>query len=108
MICTLLVAVVIIKVQYVSIAALCTIYFFMSIMYPTIFALGIEDLGDQVKKASSYIVMGIVGGALCPMLMGKIADNSSMTIGFFVPLICFSLVFFYGIWGCKLRSHSVM
>jgi len=80
----------------------------MSIMYPTIFALGIKDLGEQVKKASSYIVMGIVGGALCPMLMGKIADISSMTTGFFVPLICFSLVFLYGIRGYKIRSHSVV
>jgi MFS transporter, FHS family, L-fucose permease len=108
MISILLVALVIMKLKYVSIAALCSIYFFMSIMYPTIFALGIRDLGKQVKKASSYIVMGIVGGALCPMVMGKIADISSMTIGFFVPLVCFSLVFFYGIWGCKIRSYSMV
>ena len=83
--------------------ALCAIYFFMTIMYPTIFALGINDLGQQVKKASSYIVMAIVGGALCPMLMGKIADIYSMTTGFIVPLGCFLVVFFYAIKGCKLR-----
>jgi len=103
MACIVLVALVIMKVQFVSIAALCAIYFFMSIMYPTIFALGIKDLGEQVKKASSYIVMGIVGGALCPMLMGKIADIYSMTTGFIVPLGCFLVVFFYAIKGCKLR-----
>jgi len=65
----------------------------MSIMYPTIFALGIKDLGEQVKKASSYIVMGIVGGALCPMLMGKIADISSMTTGFFRTIDMFFISF---------------
>ncbi|MCK9414707.1 MAG: MFS transporter [Prolixibacteraceae bacterium] len=101
--CMVLVALVIMKLPFVSIAALCAVYFFMSIMYPTIFALGIKDLGEQVKKASSYIVMGIVGGAFCPMLMGKIADTYSMTIGFIVPLVCFSFVFLYAYKGCKLR-----
>lgn len=101
--CMALVALVIMKLPFVSIAALCAVYFFMSIMYPTIFALGIKDLGEQVKKASSYIVMGIVGGAFCPMLMGKIADMYSMTIGFIVPLVCFSFVFLYAYKGCRLR-----
>jgi len=101
--CMVLVALVIMKLPFISIAALCAVYFFMSIMYPTIFALGIKDLGEQVKKASSYIVMGIVGGAFCPMLMGKIADTYSMTIGFIVPLVCFSFVFLYAYKGCKLR-----
>ena len=101
--CMVLVALVISEINIVSIAALCAVYFFMSIMYPTIFALGISGLDDQVKKASSYIVLGIVGGALCPLLMGKIADMSSMTIGFIVPLVCFFFVFLYAYKGSKIR-----
>jgi len=101
--CVVLTTFVILKIEFVSIAALCALYFFMSIMYPTIFALGIKDLGDQVKKASSYLVLGIVGGAVCPILMGRIADVSSMTVGFIVPLICFSFVFLYAFKGSKLR-----
>jgi MFS transporter, FHS family, L-fucose permease len=98
----ILLALVIMKLPFVSIAALCLVYFFMSIMYPTIFALGIRDLGEQVKKASSYLVMAIVGGALCPMFMGKIADTYSMSIGFIVPLVCFFFVFLYAVKGSKV------
>ena len=82
-----------------SIIALFMSYFFMSIMYPTIFALGIRGLGEQTKKAASYLVMGIMGGALCPIFMGWIADQYSMAIGFVVPLICFVVVAFYGLIG---------
>jgi FHS family L-fucose permease-like MFS transporter len=101
--CVALTALVIFEINYVSLIALCALYFFMSIMYPTIFALGIKDLGNQVKKASSYIVMGIIGGAVCPMFMGMIADTYSMSIGFIVPLICFAFVLFYGVKGAKIR-----
>ena len=105
--CMLLIALVIMEVPFFSIGALCAVYFFMSVMYPVIFSLGIKSLGKQVKKASSYIVMGIVGGAVCPMLMGKIADTWSMTIGFIVPLVCFFFVFLYGWKGHKLRSFKL-
>ena len=50
----------------------------MSIMFPTIFALGIFGLGQRAKKASSFIVMAIVGGALLPKLMGEVADRTSL------------------------------
>jgi FHS family L-fucose permease-like MFS transporter len=73
----------------VGAGALLASFFFMSIMFPTIFALGIRGLGEQTKQASSFIVMAIVGGAIVPMLMGRIADVASMRVGFIVPLVCF-------------------
>jgi FHS family L-fucose permease-like MFS transporter len=77
-------------------------YFFMSIMFPTIFALGIFGLGARAKGASAYIVMGIVGGALLPKVMGAVADHYDMSRGFIVPLICFALIALYGYGWPKL------
>ena len=81
---------------WTSIIALMLSYFFMSIMYPTIFALGIRGLGDKTKLAASWIVMSIVGGAIMPMFMGWLADRYSMRVGFLMPLGCFVFIMFYG------------
>jgi MFS transporter, FHS family, L-fucose permease len=86
---------------WVSVIALFSTYFFMSVMFPTIFALGIKGMGPLTKKASSILVMSIVGGALIPVLMGRIADVSTMALGFIVPLVCFAFIVFYGIRGYK-------
>jgi FHS family L-fucose permease-like MFS transporter len=89
----LLMGVVIVGSGMPAIAALSLTYFFMSIMFPTIFALGLVGLGAaETKRASSFIVMAIVGGAAAPPLMGWIADTSSTRIGFAVPLLCFAVV----------------
>lgn len=71
-------------------------FFFMSVGFPTIFALGIRGLGDHTKFGSSLIVMSIVGGAIAAPFMGHIADLHSMRIAFVVPLVCFVLVALYG------------
>jgi FHS family L-fucose permease-like MFS transporter len=76
----------------------------MTIMFPTIFALGIKDLSGLTKKASSFIVMMVAGGAVCPALMGKIADVSSMALGFIIPLLCYIIVFFFGLFGYKIQK----
>ncbi len=80
---------------WVSVFSVFASYFFMSIMFPTIFALGIFGLGDKTKKASAFIVMAIMGGALLPKLMGAIADKYDMCHGFIVPAACFAFVAFY-------------
>jgi len=80
------------------------IFFFMSIMFPTIFALGIKGLGEKTKKASSFIVMSIVGGAIFPMFMGWIADVSSMSVGFYAPIPLFAFILYYAIEGHKVRQ----
>jgi fucose permease len=80
-------------------------FFFMSVGFPTIFALSIRGLGDYTKLGSSLIVMSIVGGAIAAPFMGHIADLHSMRIGFVVPLVCFAFVAVYGyMWPrlCKL------
>lgn len=86
-----------------SVVALIAIFFFMSIMFPTIFALGVKDLGARTKEGSSFIIMSIVGGAVMPYVMGSIADSASTAIAFIVPLICFVVVLFYGWKGYKVR-----
>jgi len=88
---------------WVSLIALYTTFFFMSIMFPTIFALGIKDLGEKTKKASSFIVMSIVGGALFPSIMGLVADNYGMSIGFLTPIPLFAFILYYAVKGHKVR-----
>ena len=77
--------------------------FFMSIMFPTIFSLGIDDLKENTKPASSLIVMAIIGGAIFPVIMGYIIDNSNdnIQVGYWVPLVCFIVVLYYGLVGHK-------
>ncbi len=84
--------------------ALFASFFFMSVGFPTIFALGIRGLGEYTKLGSSLIVMSIVGGAIAPPFMGHIADTHSMRVGFVVPLICFIFVALYGFAWAKLNT----
>ena len=90
-----------------SVIALFMTYFFMSVMFPTIFALGIKELGPLTKKASSFLVMSIVGGAIIPVIMGRIADISTMALGFIVPLICFAFIVYYGLSGYKVKRAVI-
>ena len=79
--------------------------FFMSIMFPTIFALGIKELGEETKLASSFLVMSIIGGGLAPIIMGFISDKTgSMQTAYVVPLFCFLFVLYYGLRGYKIKS----
>jgi MFS transporter, FHS family, L-fucose permease len=98
--------VVFLKLGWVSVACVFLSYFFMSIMFPTIFALGISGLGARAKRASSYIVMAIMGGAILPKLMGAVADRFDMSRGFIVPMVCFAFVAFYGLYWPRLRGTS--
>jgi FHS family L-fucose permease-like MFS transporter len=84
------------KLGWLSVVCVFLSYFFMSIMFPTIFALGIFGLGARAKKASAFIVMAIMGGAILPKVMGYVADVFDMSRGFIVPMVCFAFVAFYG------------
>jgi len=89
----------------VVVYALIAIAFFMSIMFPTIFSLGIKDVGADTKMASSLIVMSIVGGALLPPVLGVISDaTGSIQNGYIVPLLCFVVVFLFATKGHKVKS----
>jgi FHS family L-fucose permease-like MFS transporter len=102
--CCLLLPVVSIRAGWFSLIALYGVFFFMSVMFPTIFALGIKDLGPKTKKASSFLVMSIVGGAIFPPVMGLIADKFNMSVGFFAPIPLFAFILYYGLKGYKVQG----
>jgi FHS family L-fucose permease-like MFS transporter len=95
---------------HVAVYAVMATPFFMSIMFPTIFALGIKGLGEETKIASSFLVMAIIGGAVAPLLMGVISDaTGSIQVAYIVPLICFAYILFYGVKGHKIipqKAHA--
>jgi FHS family L-fucose permease-like MFS transporter len=81
--------------------AVVMIGFFHSIMFPTIFALSLKNLGAHTKRGSSLLVMAIIGGALFPMLMGYISDRTSIQAAFIVPLVCYAYVLYFAVRGFK-------
>ena len=76
----------------ISLVALFLVYVFEAIMFPTIFAISLKGLGNKTKRASSFLMMSPVGGAIGPVLMGYVADNSNMSLSFIIS-ICFFLLF---------------
>jgi FHS family L-fucose permease-like MFS transporter len=92
---------------WVSFIALMMLNFFMSIMFPTIFSLGIVGLGGDTKFGSSLIIMSIVGGALLPPVFGYISDvTDHIQSAYIVPLVCFAVVFSFGAFGTKKEEAS--
>lgn len=85
----------------IAVWALVLIGFFHSIMFPTIFALGIKNLGPLTKRGSSLMVMAIVGGLFFPPIMGRISDASNIQTAFIVPLICYMYILYFGLVGYK-------
>jgi FHS family L-fucose permease-like MFS transporter len=77
---------------WLSFACLIGLQFTFSIMFPTIFGLGLKHLNDLREKASSFIVMGVVGGALFPPIMGYVADKTSVAIAYLLPIICYTVI----------------
>jgi FHS family L-fucose permease-like MFS transporter len=91
----------------ITIYALIGICFFMSIMFPTIFSLGIKNLGSDTEMASSLIVMSIVGGAILPRIFGLISDGTgNIQLGYIVPLCCFLVVAYFGWKGYKVKLEN--
>lgn len=86
----------------IAVYAVMLIPFFMSIMFPTIFAMGISGLGEEAKIGSSFIVMSIVGGAIFPLMMGQISDltGGNIQLAYSVPIICFIVVGYFA-WRFK-------
>jgi MFS transporter, FHS family, L-fucose permease len=81
--------------------AIVLVGFFNSIMFPTIFALSLKNLGKLTKRGSSLLVMSIIGGALLPAAMGKISDVSNIQRAFVVPLICYLYVIYFAVSGYR-------
>jgi FHS family L-fucose permease-like MFS transporter len=92
------------ELGWVSLIALYGVFFFMSIMFPTIFALAIKSLGHNTKEASSFLVMAVAGGAVFPPIMGAVADNYGMATGFLVPIPLFLFILYYALRGYKVLA----
>ena len=92
---TLAMAVLLSGAGVAGVAAFMLCYLCESIMFPTIFALALKGVGQHTKRASSFLIMSIVGGAIAPVLMGFIADHASMAMAFIVPLCCFVVIAAY-------------
>lgn len=93
---------VLLDVGMASLVALLCGYAFEAIMFPTIFALSLRGLGRHTKRASSFLMMSPVGGVVGPLLMGLVADSSTMVMAFIVPLAAYCVV-----WGYARKMMSV-
>ena len=92
---------------WVGAMCLLTTSLFMSIMFPTIFALGLKGMGDKTKTAGSLLVMAILGGAALTKLMGMLADSSGLQAAYLVPVVCFAGVALYAWFGGEHKEQQV-
>ena len=97
--------VVLLDVGVVSLIALLCGYAFEAIMFPTIFAISLRGLGDYTKRASSFLMMSPIGGAVGPLLMGYVADISTMSFSFVVPLFGYAVVLIYSYMVMAKKLH---
>lgn len=86
-----------------AISCIIGIGLFNSIMFPTIFSLAIKNLNKDTPTGSSLLIMSIVGGALIPIIQGKIADLTNVQISYLTPILCYAYLLFYGLTGYKVR-----
>jgi len=90
-----------------AVLAIVLVGFFNSIMFPTIFALSLKNLGRLTKRGSSLLVMSIIGGALIPAAMGRISDASNIRTAFLAPLVCYAYVIYFAVWGFQPKNAPV-
>jgi alpha-L-fucosidase len=93
---------------YFSIWCLALVGLFTSIMYPIIFTLSIKDLGNYTKTASSLLIMGVVGGAVLPPIMGFISDRAGIRWAFIAPMACYVYVAFYAVKGHVVKRKPLV
>ena len=87
-----------------AVFALMGVPFFMSIMFPTIFSLSIRGLGSKTKRGSSLLIMGIVGGAVIPPIVGFVADKVGFRVAYLVPIVCFTYIFFFALRNIRAKN----
>lgn len=87
-----------------AVYALLGVEFFMSIMFPTIFSLSIRGLGPRMKEGSSLVIMAIVGGAVFPVIMGKVSDMTNIHTAYIVPAACFAVVLYFALTNLKVKK----
>ncbi|MEJ7643548.1 MAG: L-fucose:H+ symporter permease [Chryseolinea sp.] len=87
-----------------SIYALIAVEFFMSIMFPTIFSLSIRGLGAKTKQGASWVIMAIVGGAVFPVIMGRVSDVTNIQVSYIVPALCFFVILYFALKNAQVRD----
>jgi FHS family L-fucose permease-like MFS transporter len=90
---------------HVAMWSILAVGFFNSIMFPSIFTLGVAELGPLTGDGSGLLNMAIVGGAIIPVLQGLIADRIGIHHAFFLPVICYLYIFYYALAGSKPNSE---
>ncbi|MEP6882672.1 MAG: glucose/galactose MFS transporter, partial [Dokdonella sp.] len=103
---SVLVATTILSDGSIALWSVVAIGLFNSIMFPNIFALGIAKMGAMTDKASSLLIMAIVGGAIVPLLQGVLADRIGIQHAFVLPLICYLFIIYYGFIGSRIVDES--
>ena len=96
-------ALVVMNLGVVSFVSLILIYLFEAIMFPTIFAVSLRGLGNHTKRASSYLMMTPIGGAVGPLMMGYVGDMTSMSFSFIIPLVSYAVVLLYALKVVRIR-----
>ena len=91
----------------IAVYALMGVQFFLSIMFPTIFALSVKGLGSKTKEGSSLIIMSIVGGAIFPVIMGRISDVSNIQLAYIVPALCMLMVLYFGVRNMRRKEYKL-
>lgn len=90
----------------VVVAALIAISFFMSLQFPTIYGIALENVGEDSKIGASGLIMAILGGALLTPLQGQISDMFGINTSYVVPLFCFVVVLCYSLYACRVASSK--
>ena len=96
-------ALVVMNLGVISFVSLILIYLFEAIMFPTIFAVSLRGLGNHTKRASSYLMMTPIGGAVGPLMMGYVGDMTSMSFSFIIPLVSYAVVLLYALKVVRIR-----
>ncbi|TNF67548.1 MAG: sugar MFS transporter [Gammaproteobacteria bacterium] len=95
----ILVAISILSYSHIAMWAILAVGLFNSILFPTIFSLGVRELGSKTSLGSGLLCVSIVGGAIIPLVQGILADHIGLTLSFIVPIICYLYIFFFGFYG---------
>lgn len=103
----LLVAVAIVGSGKIAMWAILAVGLCNSIMFPTIFSLAVKGLGPHTSQGSGILCLAIVGGAIIPLLQGVLADLIGIELAFFLPILCYLYIAFYGIKGSRIREPQV-
>lgn len=92
---------------WISFTALILLNFFLSVMYPTIFSLGLKKLGNKTEQASSFLVMAMFGGAVFPPIMGLVA-NTNIAYAYLLPIICYLVIFLFAVQFSKPKTLGIV